>query len=179
MHPSSIVNMEKARNHKYVHFPEKIKVLDVGGRDLNGKDRSYKTVFEDIAETYYTADIVDGDGVTHPMPGPYELPFADNTFDLIVSGQTLEHVQNPFKSVREMKRVLKPNAYIILIAPSSGPRHDEIDCWRIMDDGFKAIAKDVGLKVVADWVDRDAPDERSRRWNDHVFIGQKPLWQED
>jgi hypothetical protein len=42
-----------------------------------------------------------------------------------------------------------------------------------MDDGFKAIANDVGLEVVADWVDRSAPDERSRKWADHVFIGKK------
>ena len=42
-----------------------------------------------------------------------------------------------------------------------------------MDDSFKAIADEVGLKVVDDWVDLNAPDERSRRWKDHTFIGRK------
>ena len=173
MHPSSINNMIKARNHKKVTLGTNLTILDVGGRDLNGKDRTYKTIYEDIATNYYTADIVDGEGVSHVMPGPYQLPFESNSIDLVVSGQTLEHVQNPFRSVTEMTRVLKTGCYIILIAPSAGPRHDVIDCWRIMDDGFKAIAKEAGLETVADWIDHKAPDERSRKWRDHIFIGRK------
>lgn len=172
MHPSSIENMKRAMSK--IPLGKDLDILDVGGRALTvDRDRSYQSLYADIAKNYYIADIVDGPGVTHVMIGDYGLPFEDATFDLIVSGQTLEHVKNPFKSVREMKRVLKYNGYMILIAPSAGPRHDSIDCWRFMDDSFKAIAADVGLQVVADWIDRSAPDERSRKWADHVFIGQK------
>lgn len=179
MHPSSINNMIKARNHKKVSLGSSLKILDVGGRTLDsgfeaGSDRSYKKVFEDITEVYHTADIVKGTGVTHVMPGPYTLPMEDNTYDLIVSGQTLEHVRNPFRSVAEMTRVLKPNGWIILIAPSAGPRHDKVDCWRFMDDSFRAIAKESGLIPIADWIDHNAPDERSAKWKDHVFVGRKP-----
>lgn len=152
-----------------------IDMLDVGGRslDLSVKDRSYQEIFSDIVKNYYIADIYDGPGVTHVMPGPYMLPFDTSSIDVVVSGQTLEHVKNPFRSVEEMFRVLKPKGYICLIAPSAGPRHDNPDCWRIMDDGFQAIAEEVGIYTIADWVDRSAPDERSRKWADHIFIGQK------
>ncbi len=174
MHPSSILNMQKARNK--IRLDKNLRVLDVGGRSLAvDKDRSYQPIFDDVAAEYSIADINAGVGVTHVMPSHYVLPFNNNYFDLIVSGQTLEHVANPFRSVTEMHRVLKPKGYIILIAPSSGPRHDALDCWRFMDDGFKAIAEEVNLTVIADWVDRKAEDERSRQWADHVFIGQKPL----
>lgn len=174
MHPSSMTNMIKARNHNKISLGTNLTILDVGGRALTAdRDRSYQSIFQDIAKEYYIADIVDGPGVTHVMPGEYTLPFDDNSIDLIVCGQVLEHVRNPFRSVAEMKRVLKNNSYIILIAPSAGPRHDDRDCWRIMDDGFKAIADEVGLEPVADWVDKSAPDERSRKWADHVFIGRK------
>lgn len=174
MHPSSMINMKKAKNHKKINLGTDLSVLDVGGRSLStAKDRSYQAIFGPIALQYFIADIQEGEGVTHVMPSEYELPFKENYFDLIVSGQVIEHVRNPFKLVAEMKRVLKPNGYIILIAPSEGPRHDTIDCWRVMDDGFKAIADDVGLTVIADWIDKTAPDERSRQWADHVFIGQK------
>jgi len=108
------------------------------------------------------------------MPGPYTLLFANDTFDLIVSGQTLEYVSNPFKSVAEMKRVLKSGKCLALIAPSSGPRHDQQDCWRFMNDAWKAIAEDVGLIIVDQWITTNAPDERSRRWRDNVFVGKKP-----
>ena len=58
MHPSSINNMIKARNHKKVTLGTNLTILDVGGRDLNGKDRTYKTIYEDIATNYYMFDCV-------------------------------------------------------------------------------------------------------------------------
>lgn len=171
MHPSSKENMEYAYE-KYIDLPLGACVLDVGGRGLKG-DRSYSKIFAGV-DAYDIADIVDGEGVTHVMTGPYSLPGPDNFYDLVVSGQTLEHVSNPFRLVAEMKRVLRPGGTIVIIAPSAGPRHDKQDCWRFMDDAFKAIAEEVGLEVVADWITANAPDTRSRKWQDHVFVGRKP-----
>jgi SAM-dependent methyltransferase len=173
MHPSSVENMKRARDLLGSRLQSNLTILDVGGRNINAQDRSYRDIFKDKCASYFIADINPGPNVTHVMPGEYTLPFEDNSIDLIVSGQTLEHVRNPFRSVAEMTRVLKKDHYIILIAPSTGKYHDNPDCWRFMDDAFKAIAAEVGLKVVADWVDLNAPDERSRRWSDHVFVGQK------
>ena len=108
------------------------------------------------------------------MTGPYSLPFEDETFDLVVSGQMLEHCSNPFKSVAEMKRVLKTGGRLALAAPSAGPRHDAQDGWRFMDDAFRFIMEDIGdIKIIADWIHRDAPDQRSRKWQDHLFVGEK------
>jgi SAM-dependent methyltransferase len=172
MHPSSLINMRLARTKYLESLSVGLTILDVGGRGIDS-DRSYRSIFADLDPVYHIADIVNGDGVTHIMPSPYTLPFNDNSIDLIVSGQTLEHVRNPFRSIAEMKRVLKPNCYMVIIAPSSGPRHDVIDCWRFMDDAFKSIADETELTVVADWIDRSAPDDRSRKWADHVFVGRK------
>ncbi len=72
-----------------------------------------------------------------------------------------------------MTRVLKDDGFIIIIAPSSGPRHDIIDCWRFMDDSFKAIAEETNLTVIADWIDKTSDDKKSKPWQDHIFIGQK------
>ena len=175
MHPSSVNNMKKAISKINVEFFVGMKILDVGGRNIGSQDRSYKPLFDPWFPTYHIADINDAPNVTHVMPGPYTMPFEDNTYDLIVSGQTLEHVRNPFRSVAEMKRVLKPNCCMILIAPSQGKYHDNPDCWRFMDDAFKSIAApdEVDLEVVANWVDLNAPDERSQRWKDNTFIGRK------
>ncbi len=46
------------------------------------------------------------------------LPFDDHTFDLIVSLETIEHVDNSEKFLREIKRVLKPGGTIILSCPN-------------------------------------------------------------
>lgn len=172
MHPSSLNNMKIVKS-KYLKLTKQSRILDVGGRGLN-KDRSYRSIFEHESQEYLIADVVNGPGVTHVMPGPYTLPFDDDYFDLVVSGQMLEHCSNPFKSVSEMKRVTRSSGYIVIIAPSTGPRHDSQDCWRFMDDAFKAIVNDIGgIKIIADWIDKTAQDERSARWKDHVFVGQK------
>lgn len=47
-----------------------------------------------------------------------KLPFPDYTFDLIVSFETMEHVDNPDMFLKEMKRVLKPDGIIILSCPN-------------------------------------------------------------
>lgn len=47
-----------------------------------------------------------------------ELPFADETFDLIFSAYVLEHISNKKKTINEMKRVLKKGGMIITIVPN-------------------------------------------------------------
>ena len=51
-----------------------------------------------------------------------------------------------------MKRVLKPKGIIIIIVPSAGPRLDNPDCWRFMDDAF--VEEECKLELLHDWVDR-------------------------
>jgi len=45
------------------------------------------------------------------------LPFRDESFDLVTSYQTLEHVRNVTACLREMVRVLKPGGVLYLRAP--------------------------------------------------------------
>lgn len=176
MHPGSMENMKliRKRHLAYLEGQHNLKVLDVGGlHDVPKK--SYLRIFEDLIDIEWTVcDIVTHPSVDVVMPDPFTMPFPDSTFDLVVSGQMLEHCLNPFKSVAEMKRVLKPKCRLAIIAPSSGPRHDPKDAWRFYDDAFQFIIQDVGgIKSIADWIQRDAPDERSRKWQDHMFVGEK------
>jgi len=48
------------------------------------------------------------------------LPFDDHTFDLILSHEVLEHVQDDQMAVREMVRVLRPGGRIALFVPNRG-----------------------------------------------------------
>jgi len=48
------------------------------------------------------------------------LPFPDNTFDLILSHEVLEHVQDDHHAAAEMIRVLKPAGRLILFVPNRG-----------------------------------------------------------
>jgi len=48
------------------------------------------------------------------------LPFPDNSFDLIISHEVLEHVQDDRLAVREMVRALKSEGRIIIFVPNRG-----------------------------------------------------------
>ncbi len=49
----------------------------------------------------------------------HKLPFPNNSFDLIVCYETIEHVLKPFQVIQELQRVAKKNASIV-IAMDSG-----------------------------------------------------------
>lgn len=47
------------------------------------------------------------------------LPYADNTFDVVYSSHVLEHVQSEIEALQEMKRVLKPGGVLIIGMPTA------------------------------------------------------------
>ena len=47
-----------------------------------------------------------------------QLPYADNTFDIVYSHEVLEHVQDDRQACREMSRVLRPGGYAALFVPN-------------------------------------------------------------
>jgi len=58
---------------------------------------------------------------SHILSGAGErLPFPSDFFDLILSNEVIEHVENDRQSVAEMVRVLKPGGRIILFCPNVG-----------------------------------------------------------
>ncbi len=46
------------------------------------------------------------------------IPFKDNCFDIVLSMYSLEHLDNPKKSLDEMIRVLKSEGHLIILAPN-------------------------------------------------------------
>jgi SAM-dependent methyltransferase len=52
-----------------------------------------------------------------------QLPFADDTFDLVISVAVLEHLRDPFTAARELKRVLRPGGRVFAAVPHLVPFH--------------------------------------------------------
>jgi SAM-dependent methyltransferase len=48
------------------------------------------------------------------------LPFPANTFDLVLSHEVLEHVQDDHLAVEEIVRILKPGGRVVLFCPNKG-----------------------------------------------------------
>jgi SAM-dependent methyltransferase len=47
-----------------------------------------------------------------------QLPFADETFDVVFSQEVLEHVADDRACVREMARLARPQGYVVIFAPN-------------------------------------------------------------
>jgi len=147
MHPSSYRHMTHAvETYLGDQAGKPLLVIDIGAYDVNA---SYRPLFDKPSWTYRGVDIAAGPNVDVVLQSVYELPFETDSIDVIVSGQTFEHVEFFWLTWMEMVRVLKPGGHIILIAPSRGPEHRyPVDCWRFYPDGFRALGKLGKLEVL-------------------------------
>lgn len=165
MHASSLENMALCQS-RYVAPAmadrDEVLVVDIGGADVNG---GYRPLFADPRYRYQTVDIEAAEGVDVVLDDPYVLPYEDNTVDVVLSGQMLEHCEFFWQTFKEMMRVLRKDGLLILIAPSSGPIHlYPVDCYRFYPDGYRALAKYAGCEVVDLWHDERGP------WRDLVGV---------
>ncbi len=55
----------------------------------------------------------------------HQIPFAENTFDVVLCNHVLEHVKNDIDALREIFRVLRPGGFAILQVPFFCPIPDE------------------------------------------------------
>lgn len=91
------------------------------------KGLKYKEFLHDLRSLGAHVTVCDIDNAVrqHPaadavvvMDGDDRLPFADASFDLIVSDNTFEHIEKPGQIAAELLRVLRPGGYICARTPN-------------------------------------------------------------
>ena len=177
MHLSSLENMSRFIAN-YLTDDNNIRrsVLDFGSKNING---SYKPLFASENWEYTGMDQESGENVDLVVKNPHSwLEIPDSSFDIVISGQALEHVEFPWMVFNEIYRVLKPEGITCIIAPSSGPEHRyPIDCWRFYPDGMRSLCKFSGLtclEVKTEWNSKNYEDG-SEIWKDTILIAKKSL----
>jgi SAM-dependent methyltransferase len=121
---------------KYLDKNKQLDILDVGSFDVNG---SYKSLFQKPSWNYSGLDIVEGPNVDIVSKGLYDFGL-DKQFDIVVSGNCLEHVESPQKWIQEIQKVTKKGGLVCIITPFSVEEHRyPLDCWRILPDGCKYL----------------------------------------
>ena len=145
MHDSSYRRMEWFVENYLLDFStkekdEKIKVIDIGAYDVNG---TYKPLFDDSRFEYTGFDMAKGPNVDITPDFPYDWKeIVNDTYDVVISGQCLEHIEFPWVTMEEMTRILKPGGLMCIIAPRGVPRHRyPVDTYRYDADGMAALAK--------------------------------------
>lgn len=98
--------------------------LDGPGRvlDLGCGPRDQAEAVEYLGHHYVGVDLTSPE--SDVQADAHALPFADASFDFILSYAVLEHLHNPFLALSEVKRVLKPGGTYCGTVSQGEPFHD-------------------------------------------------------
>lgn len=164
MHSTSMYQCQRFIEHYLLERPI-LAIADIGSMDVNG---SYRDLFKiggsSLAERweYLGLDISPGKNVDVLISGPkngFEVKgysaqdtipswlrgsnssnTLESKFDVIISGQCLEHVRRPWYWMSAVARAMKPGAICWITAPNTWEYHEHpVDCWRIWPDGLTSL----------------------------------------
>lgn len=112
-------------------LPSGIRILDAGAGELRNKELCNHLIYVSQDFCQYEG-VGDGKGL---QTGAWdtkridlvsditEIPEPDNSFDVILCSEVLEHVPEPTKALDEFYRLLKPGGKLILTAPFASLVH--------------------------------------------------------
>lgn len=175
MHPSALNNGKLFFDTYapcFLDSNESVRVVEIGSQDVNGSIRQFcPEEFE-----YIGVDFVDGKGVDVIITSPYELPFDDNSVDMVVSSSCFEHSEMFWLVYLEIIRILKPHGLFYLNVPSNGMFHRyPVDCWRFYPDSGQALVTwsqrngfDAGL--LESYTSNQIGGGLENWWNDFVAV---------
>jgi SAM-dependent methyltransferase len=132
-------------------------MAEVAGRVVRGVvldygcgGQPYRQLFAPNTERYIGADVAAAAGVTLDLqflPGePLALP--DQSVDTVLATQTLEHVYDFERYLRDCYRLLKTGGHLVISVPMQW-RHHEVpyDFWRFTRYGLTRKLMDIGFEI--------------------------------
>lgn len=172
MHKSSLKEMTRFFD-KYLTKDKFYTMLDIGSRRVK-RHLTYYDLLKNYPElmcSYTGIDIINGPNVDILInPNEYLSSQLDQKYNVIISGQTLEHVDNLFMFMQSLISVADPKGCLIcLIAPGAGYEHCQPDYWRILPSGMKTLFSWANIKPLEIYNNGIKP------WCDTVGIGEYKL----
>ena len=112
------------------------KVMDAGS-----KNRRYDHLFKN-ADNITAIDLKPYSGFGVIPADIKSLPFADGSFDAVVSFEVLEYITDTKKALSEINRVLKKGGIFMFSVPFLDPVHGDIDSVRYTFEAWQELLKD-------------------------------------
>lgn len=116
--------------------------------DFGAGNAKYKPLIITRASHYTAFDVKPGPHVD-VVGDAMHPPFADSSFDTIISTQVLEHVERPWIMAKEIARLTRPGGMCIVTAPFIVPYHsDPYDFFRYTKEGLASLFTNEGFELV-------------------------------
>lgn len=130
------------------------RVLDLGcgsGYGVNKLSSTAKSIIGvDISNDAicFAREAYQGENIEFETISPDErLPFSENSFDVILSFQVIEHVANTIHYLKEADRVLSPGGTVIIITPDRKhrlfPKQRPWNRWHLREYSPEALKNEV------------------------------------
>jgi len=152
------------------YFKPGIRVLEIGPNSLPSK---YYSLVRDRSVHWDTLGLDSSrfKRLTFRSKSEYNYPLDDNSYDIVLSGQVLEHVKKVWIWMKELARICNKGGHVITINPISWEYHEvPVDCWRVYPEGMRALYDEANLKVIlSEFEDLD----NIQHSIDAITIGQK------
>jgi SAM-dependent methyltransferase len=132
-----VLSNRRLRMQKFFAARERVgKVLDVGAQYC-----PYYPLFRGKCESYSSLDIVPSP-IVDLVCNAEDMPIENESYDLVLCTQVLEHCTSPERIINECHRVLRDGGTLIVTVPSIYPVHGyPADNWRFMPDGLKYLLR--------------------------------------
>jgi SAM-dependent methyltransferase len=117
--------------------------------DFGCGEMPYRALFQPRVGEYLGADI-DGNELAAIRIGPDgTLPLSDESVDVVLSSQVLEHVPRPDAYLHEAHRVLTSEGLLVLSTHGRWRYHpDPVDLWRWTAEGLKRLLEEHGFELL-------------------------------
>lgn len=118
---------------------ENIRLLDIAPQVHAGAKQFFKK------SKVFTADISPDNGADYiiDITKNNSKLIQDNSFDVVVCTEVLEHTLNPFDAAKELHRILKDGGLLLVSTPFNFRIHGPLpDCWRFTIHGIRELLKD-------------------------------------
>jgi hypothetical protein len=157
MHKNSLLLFEKYAS-PFFHSGQR--VLEIGPDHFPS---TYRDALKDVSLEWHTLDRRENPNLTYPGSDEYSFSVPDESYDITLSGQVIEHVRKPWRWMPELARVTRRNGCVITINPVSWVYHEApVDCWRMFPEGMKALYEDASLSVeLSYWGSLETPQYRA------------------
>lgn len=115
----------------YLHRSLRRLLKQYGGHilDVGCGSKPYRSLFGKVAR-YIGLDIFPGEQVDVVVEPNQKWPFEDNTFDLVLCTQVLEHAEHLEHTLAEIARVVRPGGTLIASFPFIYNEHGEPNDYR-------------------------------------------------